>query len=30
VNYPQRPVDFSADFECSGSQPPQIVSSGFP
>lgn len=27
VGYPQRPVDFTADFDCSGSQPPQMVTS---
>lgn len=27
VGYPQRPVDHTADFDCSGSQPSQMVSS---
>ncbi|KAH7282865.1 hypothetical protein KP509_35G050700 [Ceratopteris richardii] len=27
IGYPQRPVDFSADFECSGSQPQMVTSS---
>ncbi|MCO5564966.1 hypothetical protein L7F22_045359 [Adiantum nelumboides] len=27
IGYPQRPVDFTADFECSGSQPPQMATS---